>query len=511
MRSICCRRLLAGALILFFTTHVLGQGRPADLILINGNIRTLDADRPRAEAVAISGGKITAVGSTAEIRKLAGKQTRVINAEGRLVLPGFNDAHVHFASVGNRFSSIDLTGARSPEEIAAKLAEYVRFLPKGRWILGRGFDTAAVGASGQLRRLADAVTPDNPVFVYSADAKSAFANGAALAAARITRKTADPRNGVIGRDGSGEPDGMLTGTAIRLVGALVPADHTRRWAEVVETATDYAASLGVTSVQDMHSDELADFYRELDRAGKLKTRVYDCSPISAIPRFAAGGIKAASGDAMVRTGCIKYFMEGDEAEIPALRRSIAAADKAGLQVMIHAIGPRANTLVLDAFEWAAKANGPRDRRFRVEHAHGARAEDVPRFARSSIIPSMQPWLFRRSGAAIFARHLKLGTSLAFGSDAMMVDLNPLLGIQAAASGPDGISVEDAVRAYTVGSAYAEFQEKVKGRIRAGQLADLVILSDDIFKSEPSMIADARVVVTILNGEVVYSAPHFAEQ
>ncbi len=483
--------------ILLLLSVVAGQQKPADLILINGDVRTFDAKMPRAEAVAVLGGKIVAVGRNDEIRKLAGERTQIIDAKGRLVLPGFNDSHVHFAAIGNKFSSLDVRGMTSAEAVVAKVAEYTRFLPKRRWILGSGFtDEFLKAESHRLHELIGPITPDNPVLLYSADGKWAFANSLALAhvRGRVSSQTSD--------NGS-ESDGIISGMTMRQVAAAAPSDHLRNWPEILETASNYAASFGVTSVQDMHSDELADVYRQLDRAGKLKTRVYDCSPMSAWPKLAKLGIKAATGDAMVRTGCVKYFSEGDEAELPQLRRDIAAADKAGLQVMIHAIGPRANRIVLDAFEWAAKKNGRRDRRFRVEHAQNAFSEDVPRFARGSIIPSMQPWLFNRSGPAIFGRHLQLKAPLAFGSDAPMVEINPLLGIAAAVTGPDGISVEDAVRAYTSGSAYAEFQEKVKGKIKSGQMADMVILSEDIFDLGPAEIARTPIVATILNGSLVY--------
>lgn len=483
-------------ILLLFSVVAAGQQTPADLVILNGIVRTLDVERPRAEALAVSGGKIVAVGRNDEIRKLAGERTQIIDANGRLVLPGFNDSHVHFAAIGNKFSSLDVRGLTSAEAVAAKVAEYTRFLPKGRWILGSGFANEFAQTEGRrLFELIDPITPANPVLLYSADGKSAFANSLAFAyVRRVSPQTSD--------NGS-KSDGIMSGMALREVAAAVPSDHLQNWPEILETASNYAASFGVTSVQDMHSDELADVYRQLDRAGKLKTRVYDCSPMSAWPKLAKLGVKAATGDAMVRTGCVKYFSEGDETELAQLRRDIAAADKAGLQVMIHAIGPRANRIVLDAFEWAAKKNGPRDRRFRVEHAQNAFSEDVSRFARGSIVPSMQPWLFNRSGPAIFGRHLQLKTPLAFGSDAPMVDTNPLLGIAAAISGPDGISVEEAVRAYTAGSAYAEFQEKVKGKIMSGQMADMVILSEDIFEVDPARIAGTRIVATILNGSVVY--------
>ena len=211
---------------------------------------------------------------------------------------------------------------------------------------------------------------------------------------------------------------------------------------------------------------------------------------------------------MVRTGCVKFFAEDDTEETAELDRDIAGADKAGLQVAIHAIGPRPNEIVLDAFEKAIKANGPRDRRFRVEHARNARVQDWPRFAHSNIIASMQPWLFHgENGAASddFKKIFDFRIPVAFGSDASITEFDPLLGIQAAVTSKNGISVEQAVRAYTVGSAFAEFQEKVKGTIEVGKLADLVILSDDIFSIDRSKISGVRVVTTIMNGSVVYTA------
>jgi predicted amidohydrolase YtcJ len=488
------------------TSTLFAQTRSAELILINGNIRTLDRSKPLAEAVGVSNGKIIAVGTNREIKALAIEGSRVVDVKGRLVLPGFNDAHVHFAAIGNKFSSIDLKSVRSAEDMAARLAEYARFLPKGRWILGGGFDPAVAAAeSEKLRNLVDAVTPHNPVFVYSADGKTALANGAALADARISKTTPDSAGGGIGRSGTGEPNGILSGSAVRLVAALVPPNHTANWTEIIETATNYAASLGVTSVQDMHSDELADVHRQLDRAGKLKTRVYDCSPMSALPKLTANGTKAAAGDAMVRTGCVKYFSEGDESELPQLRSDIAAADKAGLQVMMHAIGTRANAIVLDAFEWAAKTNGPHDRRFRIEHAQNVAEADLSRFARSGIIASMQPWLFNGTNPTVYKRHLEHGTRLAFGSDASIVEFNPLLGIFAATQGPSAISVEEAVRTYTIGSAYAEFQEKVKGTIEPGKVADLVVLDKDIFTIRLADIPKATVLLTYVDGKRVFES------
>ena len=479
----------------------------AELIIINANVRTMAPAQPKAEAIAVSGGEIIAVGSTKSIRALAGENTKTIDAAGRLVIPGFNDAHVHFAAIGNLFSSIDLREVRSPKEFTERFARYARFLPKGRWILGSGWDNRSwVPNDPPTRGLIDDVTPDNPVFVYNADAKSAFVNSRALKIAGIDKATKDPFGGVIFRDASGEATGVLRGSAIPMVGNLVPQNHMKSWPEVIETASNYAASLGVTSVQDTHSDDLGDILRELARQGKLRTRIYDCTTLSDWRELAALGRKAASGDAMVRTGCVKFFADEEHDDIVQLERDIAGADKAGLQVAIHAIGAVPNEAVLNAFEKAAKANGALDRRFRVEHAHNARPEDLPRFAKLNAIASMQPWLFFGQNGATSDDYKKifgLGTRVAFGSDASITDFNPLFGIYAAVNGKNAISVEQAVRAYTVGSAYAEFQEESKGTVEVGKLADLVILSEDIFSLDREKIRNARVITTIVGGRIVF--------
>lgn len=450
----------------------------------------MSREKPRGEALAVKGDKFVAVGSNREIQAFIGPQTRKIDAGQKLVLPGFNDAHVHFAAIGNKFSSIDLRAAKSASAIVAMMAEYARFLPKGRWILGSGFDPVVAGS--EFLSAVDAVTRENPVFVYTADGKLAFVNTAAWKKAKMVPETAAERAG------------LVTGNRMRTVASVVPSDHTKNWAEIIETASNYAASLGVTSVQDMHSDELADVYRQLDRAGKLKTRVYDCSPIASWPNLAAAGVKAATGDPMVRTGCVKYFSEGEPEERDELTRLVTAADKARLQVMVHAIGPRANEVVLDVFEAAAITNGKVDRRFRVEHAHNAAEADLPRFARSGIIASMQPWLFSGTNPSVYKRHLQLGTRLAFGSDASITDLDPLLGMRAATTSAGAMSIDEAVYAYTTGAAYAEFQEKVKGSIAPGKLADLVILSDNIFEPDPTRLPNAMVVLTLVNGKIVFA-------
>ncbi|HMQ02671.1 MAG TPA: amidohydrolase [Pyrinomonadaceae bacterium] len=500
-----CR--LLPVVVLLLNSLSFGQASPADLILVNGNIRTMDRAKPKADALAVSDGRFIAVGTNEQVRRHAGEKTRVIDAKGKLVLPGFNDSHVHFAAVGNKFSSIDLRSARSVNEIGSKISEYVRFLPKGRWVLGGGWNEGLLKDGGFTREALDSIATEHPVFIYSSTNQTAIANRVALAKARLTALTPSPSGGEIGRLPNGEPNGILIGKALDLVASIVPADHARIWPEVLQTASNYAASLGVTSVQDLHSDELDDLYRELNRKGKLRTRVYDCAPISSAAKLATVGTKAATGDAMVRTGCVKYFSDGDEAEADDIRRKVADADKAGLQVMVHAIGGPANSIVLNAFEAAIKENGPRDRRFRVEHAAGFSLTDLERYERAKIILSMQPILFFTEGLGVadnFRRLLDAGVPLVFGADAPMRGFDPLEGIFAAvnAGGRRGIAVEEAVYAHTLGAAYAEFQEKEKGSIEVGKLADLVLLSDDIFEDVKNIRA-AKVVATVVNGLVVY--------
>ncbi len=476
---------MRSVLVLLICSNVLAaQRQPADLVVINAQIRTIVSENAKAEAFAVNGDRFSAVGANTQIKRLIGPNTRVIDAKRKLVLPGFNDAHVHFMAIGNSFSSINLRDSKTSADIEKRIAHYVRFLPKGRWILGGGWivppDKLAI----------DTTAPDNPVFIYSSDGQTAFAN---MLARRLAGLEAD----------AAETNGIVRGDAMRQIARAVPTDHTRRWNEIAETATRYAASLGVTSVHDMHSDDSRAIYRELRRQGKLWTRVYDCIPLANWKALAAPSALADNDD-MVRAGCLKSFSDGDEGSEAWLLRDAIGADNAGLQIMVHAIGNSANAIVLSVFEQTATTNRLRDRRFRVEHAHNPRETDLSRFRRSNIIASMQPYLFFNGTGGYYARLLRQKTPLAFGSDAAITDFDPLLGIQAAVNaGAESISVYDAVRAYTVGSAYAEFEENKKGTIEAGKLADFVILSEDIFSARKADIQNSRVIITVAGGKVVF--------
>jgi predicted amidohydrolase YtcJ len=529
----------------------------ADLLIINAVVRTMDPDQTTAEALAVLGNRILAVGSTKEITKLAGSNTRVIDASNRLVLPGFNDAHTHFLAGGFQLSSVHLRDADSPEEFAERIRTFAADLPTGRWITGGDWDHERWPEPKlPTKELIDRFTPDVPVFVNRSDWHMALANSLALKLAGVTRETADPPGGIIVRDPqTGEPSGILKDAAQSFVWKVKPPASFEEKVAAARAATYHAASLGVTSIQDVLAGADVGVYQTLLDRGELKTRIYAVTPLPDWEPLARTGVRACFGSAMLRIGALKGFADGslgsttalffdpylDEPDTcgiagdemypeGAMLDKVRAADKAGLQVMIHAIGDRANDLILSLFEEVARENGDRDRRFRIEHAQHLRPQDISRFARGRIIASMQPyhaiddgrWAEKRIGneraktTYAFRALLDSGATIALGTDWTVAPLNPLLTVYAAVTrqtldgkNADGwvpeqkMSVEEAVRAYTVGSAYAEFQETVKGTITPGKLADVVILSQDIFTIDPQEIEGVRVDLTLVDGGVVY--------
>jgi predicted amidohydrolase YtcJ len=473
-------RPLATAWIFLLVTGAFGQ-QAADILIINAQVKTMSARVPAAEAVAIVGNRIDAVGNTAELKKLISAKTRVIDAGGRLVLPGFNDSHVHFMAIGNQFSTLDLQDVRTPEQLFARLREYLRFLPKGRWIIGSG------GTEELFSRL-NAQVPselaaDNPVFLYHKVPTTAFANGSAMRAANL--KTGP---------------GIVSGAELQRIRRSVPPDHTRRWAEIAEIASNYAASFGITSVQDTDSDNHAAVYRNIAAAGRLKVRIYDCHGLPDVKKYAAEGLRAGAGSAMVRVGCLKGTAEDDN----HLRERVIEADKAGMQVSLHAIGRAQVETALDVFESAVKANGHRDRRFRIEHFTGSAASHLDRSERVGAVVSVQPALFfgRRTYKELFVFTKDPVMQMAFGSDAPMADIDPIHTVSAAVK--QGFSLTESLRAFTHGSAYAEYQEKEKGILEPGLLADVILMSDHVFV-DSSGIGRSSVDLTIMDGKIVYEA------
>ncbi len=531
--------------------------RDADLILINGKIRTLNSKRPLVQAVACRAGRIIAAGANDEIRTFAAPSARVIDLHGKLAVPGFNDAHVHFWSGGEHLAGVQLRDTKSQAQLRERIRDFAATLRKGEWITGGGWDHENwTPARLPSRDLIDSVTPDNPVFVNRLDGHMALANSLALKLAGITRSTPDPPGGVIVRDSDGEPTGILKDAAMAAVHRVIPPPSEQQITAAIEAAMRHAAEHGVTSVQDMSAAPQAlRIYQKLLAANRLAIRIYGLQPLPAWQREAAAGIRAAFGNDNLKIGALKGFADGSlgsstalffepyldapntsglpsDEMLPerAMLDRILGADAAGLQIAIHAIGDKANHLILNMYEQAARTNGERDRRFRIEHAQHLRADDISRFGKLRVIASMQPyhviddgrWAEKRIGperaktSYAFRSLLDSGATLAFGSDWPVAPLDPILGIYAAVTRrtldgkrPEGwipeqkISVQEALRAYTLGSAYASFEENLKGSLEPGKVADIVVLSDDIFAIPPERIREVRVELTVFNGRVIY--------
>jgi len=526
------------------------------LLLVNGKIWTGNPQQPEAEAVAIRGNRILAVGSTSDILQLKLADTQALDLHGKRVVAGFNDAHVHFYFGGANLTSPQLRYSKSQEDFRNTLEAYAKRLPVGRWITGGSWDHENwTPADLPTRQLIDAVTPSWPVFINRLDGHMALANSLALKVAGIDSTTKDVPGGVIVRDASGVPTGILKDAAQSLVERVIPAPTQDQIIEAVRAAQKYAAANGVTSVQDMSAaPDILRAYQTMLRAGELTVRISGHQPLSAWKRLADVGIGADFGSESLHVGGVKGFADGSLGSTTALLfapyldspktsgitsadlsdpaqmwSNIEHADAAGLQIAIHAIGDKANNTILGFYERLEREHGERDRRLRIEHAQHLVATDIPRFAREHVIASMQPyhciddgrWAEKRIGPArakttyAFRSLLDTGATLAFGSDWDVAPMVPLMGIYAAVTRrtldgkhPEGwvpeqkITVAEAVRAYTMGSAYASFEEKIKGSIEPGKLADLVVLSDDIFTIDPVKIADTKVAMTIFDGRII---------
>jgi predicted amidohydrolase YtcJ len=533
-----------------------GQAAPAASLVIYGRVWTGDSARPWAAAVAIAGDTIAAVGDSATVAAYQGPGTRVVSNGAAMVAPGFNDAHVHFGSGGFQLRSVDLRDAATPQEFIARLKAYAATLRPGEWITGGDWDHERWTGSPLPRRdWIDSVTPRNPVFVNRLDGHMAVANSAALRLARVTRATGDIAGGTIVRDPGGEPTGILKDNAQDLIYSVMPDASAEQQDSAIARATAWAASKGVTGVSAVSVGwaELAAMKRAY-RNGTLHTRISAYVPLGSWRRMADTLRADGPGDDFLRVAGVKGFVDGSLGSRTALfyepyaddsstsgllvtpedslRRWIGGADSAGLQVVVHAIGEKANGLVLDIYDSVAKAHGARDRRFRIEHAQHLRPVDAPRLARMGVVASMQPyhaiddgrWAEKRVGPTrirnmyIFRTLLDNHTHLAFGSDWTVAPIDPLLGIYAAVTrrtlddrNPGGwipeekVSVDEALRAYTAGDAYAAFGDGVRGVLRPGMKADLVLLDQDLTTIRPEDIQTARVRLTVVGGKVVFDA------
>jgi len=530
---------------------------PADLVLLSAKIWTGDPARPAAEALAARGGRIVAIGGNSGIEALRGPATRVVEGRGRRVLPGLIDAHTHMSMGGFNLLAVDLRHTKDEREFTEQLARFARTRPSGQWITDGAWDHQQWAVPRlPTRALLDPATGDRPACIARQDGHMVVCNSLALRLAKITRDTPDPPGGVIVRDAAGEPTGVLKDAAMDAIGAVRPARTLAEVTEALRTAMKHAGRSGVTSVQDLPgSARDLEAWEGLRGAGGMTVRVNYRPSLTEWEktRDKQAGVKQ---DEWLRVGGVKGYADGSLGSSTALffepydddpsnrgvfaaeaiplsrmEERVAAADRAGLQVEIHAIGDRANAEILDLFERVAKGNGPRDRRFRIEHAQHLRPSDIPRFARLGVIASMQPyhaiddgrWAEPRIGRErskttyAFRSLLDAKAILAFGSDWDVAPLSPLAGIFAAVTrrttdgkNPAGwfpeqkITVEEALRAYTSSAAYAAFEELEKGTLSPGKLADFVVLSSDLFEVKPEEIEKIQVDATVVGGRVVYS-------
>lgn len=555
------RHMIRAFLLLTAGAVAFGASQPADLILLNGNIHTLDAQRPRAQAVASRDGRIIAVGESAVVAAFCGIHTRVIDLQGATVVPGLNDAHVHLEGVGGRELSFSLEGVTGIADLQEKLAARIRTLPTRKWVVGRGWiETHWQPARFPTRQELDAVVSDHPVALVRADGHALVANSLALRLAGITSETPDPSGGEILRDDSGEPNGMLIDHAMRLVMRLVPPPSADETAQAFIVAAEREMRLGWTAVQIAgQSFESAELLRGLVRDGKVKLRIYDAvsgADGSAQKLLAAGPVLGESEGRYTRRG-VKLYMDGalgsrgaallepyadapgssglllqDEAKLaPFLHEAL----RRGVQVQTHAIGDRGNRLVLDLYEKAFTSVPPADRavaepRWRIEHAQVIHADDIPRFARMKIIASMQPshaigdlyfapsrlGAARLAGAYAWQSLLRGGAVIAAGSDAPVERGEPMIEFYAAVArrGLDGFASDDwhldqrmtreqALRALTLDAAFAAFEERERGSIEIGKRADFTVLSADIMTIPEAEILNTRCLYTVIGGEVVH--------
>ncbi len=529
---------------------------PADMV-VYGRVWTGDSAQRWAGAVAVVGDRIVAVGDSASVARRIGPRTRVL-ANGRaMVTPGLEDGHTHFLSGGMQLANVELRDAATPAEFIARLKAYAAKLPPGEWITGGDWDHERwAGAPLPERGWIDSVTPHNPVFINRLDGHMALANSEALRRAGLGRSSPDISGGTIVRTPGGEPTGVLKDEAQTPVYAVIPTPSPSQADSAVARAMRWAASHGVTAVSDVSVPwfELAAL-RRARAAGTMTTRVAVYVPLE-FWRAMADTVRAAGpGDDWLRVAGVKGYVDGSLGSTTALffqpyrdapgtsgllvtpedslRARIGGADAAGLQVAVHAIGERANAIVVAVYDSVARAHGPRDRRFRIEHAQHLRPQEIDAIPRDGIIASMQPyhaiddgrWAEKRigpeqlKGTYVFRSLLRRGARLAFGSDWSVAPLDPLLGIYAAVTRrtldgkhPDGwlpdqkISVDEALRAYTAGDAYAAFAERSRGRLAPGYLADIVLLDGDLTAVPAERLDRVRVRTTIVGGKIVFQRP-----
>lgn len=562
MKHISPKRLLAlsifACVAAMTSLHANVPDETPDLILVNGTIYTGDTAKPRVEAVAIKGEQIIAIGSSREIRAMARASTKVTDLQGRFAMPGFNDAHIHLANGGLAKLAVDLTGSRTLGEFQQRVRARLKDYKAGEWITGRGWDhTIWPVKKFPTRQDLDAVSKDHPMVFTRVDGHVAVTNSLALQKAGVTRDTPDPAGGEIEKAADGEPTGMLKERAQGLVRQHIPSVSAEQRRRALEMALAEAVSRGLTSAQDNSGWDDFLIYEELKKEGKLPLRITEWLPFGAsVSQLEEMRRRGGTTDPWLKTGALKGVTDGtlgsrtaamiepyadapDTRGIPIipadrLREMVIERDKAGFQIALHSIGDQANRSSLAAFAAARAANGKRDARHKIEHAQVVHAADFAKYRDNDVIASMQPchetsdmrWAGQRlgpersKGAYAWNTMLKNNIRMAFGSDYPVESLDPLISVYACVTrkmhpdappgGPtdswipeERISVDDCLRTFTQGSAYAEFEEKNKGKIAVGQFADIVVLSADITKIPATQILKTNVLMTFTGGRLVY--------
>lgn len=546
-----------GSLLLLIVLTGCKSTQVADLILINGNVWTGDKTNTEAKAFAVSGDEIVEIGSNEEVLKWKGPKTEIINANGKFVTPGFIDCHVHFLQGGLNLASVQLRDAKTPEEFAKRILEFSKKIDKDAWILGGEWDHTLWGGELPNKEWIDKLGVTNPVFVRRLDGHMALVNSAALKLAGIDKNTKVVTGGEIIKSALGEPTGLLKDNAMNLVEAIIPPPTANDLEKALVASMNYVASHGVTSVHNVAGVNPVGYMEAFEKARdeeKLITRIYDMDVLQNWSALSTKIQKEGRGDKWLKIGGLKGFVDGSLGSHTALfhdpytddhaahgmyistpdsiKKWVKSADKAGLQITVHAIGDEAIDFILNTFEETEKINGDKDRRFRVEHAQHIAPKDIPRFSQLKVIASMQPyhaiddgrWAEKAIGAErikttyAFKSMFDSGATVAFGSDWFVAPANPLEGIYAAVTrrtlddkNPDGwvpeqkITVEQALTAYTINAAFASFDEKEKGSLEKGKLADFVIIDEDLRAIAPEKIRDAKILKTFVGGKKVFDS------
>lgn len=551
--------LIMLSLAVTLLSEVVPESKDADLVLINCNVMTMDDDSPSATAIAVKDGIIIAAGSNESVKRYTGSGTRTIDLKGKFVMPGLIESHAHFYGLGRSLMQLDLVGTKSLAEIAAKVKSEVDNTPAGEWIIGRGWDQNDWNVSVfPGHSILDKAAPDNPVYLRRIDGHALWVNSLAMKMAKIDKVTPDPKGGEIIRDKNGNPTGVLIDNAINLVSALISSPSEEEIKRAFKKAEEHCFSLGVTTFHDMSiSSGYLRILENMYRAGDLKVRLYEMISVEHKlwkdevakgiriglynGRLTIRGVKAFVDGALGSRGALLFDSYSDrpvtsgllvtsEEELADIAR---ISKRNGFQLSVHAIGDRGNHIVLNTYEKVIGADLDGKHRWRIEHAQILHPDDIPRFAKLGVIPSMQPthctsdmpWAVARlgseriKGAYVWRSLIDSSVIIPGGSDAPVEYLNPLYGIYAAITRQDRegnprkgwnpnerVTREEAFKMFTIWGAWVGFEENIKGKIKPGFMADIIVLDTNLKTSQPKEILSAKILMTFMGGEQVYNQP-----